>query len=77
MKNGQLEGGGSCKYMPVIMSFFTEEKGSSLFGKKKTKKEQRKKTLKSFFLVWLGILHVKEPGTFFFQFCKVGRVMIF
>ena len=45
--------------------------------KKKTKKEQRKKTLKSFFLVWLGILHVKEPGTFFFQFCKVGRVMIF
>ena len=26
---------------------------------------------------WLGILHLKEPGTFFFQFCKVGRVMIF
>ena len=24
-----------------------------------------------------GILHLKEPGTFFFQFCKVGRVMIF
>ena len=29
------------------------------------------------FSCWLGILHLKEPGTFFFQFCKVGRVMIF
>ena len=31
----------------------------------------------SFSSCWLGILHLKEPGTFFFQFCKVGRVMIF
>ena len=23
-----------------------------------------------FFTCWLGILHLKEPGTFFFQFCK-------
>ena len=29
-----------------------------------------------FFTCWLGTLHLKEPGTFFFQFCRVGKVMI-
>ena len=29
------------------------------------------------FSCWLGILHLKQPGAFFFQFPKVGRVMIF
>ena len=37
MKNGPLKGGGSCKYKPMISRGSpTEEKGSSLFGKKKT-----------------------------------------
>ena len=36
MRNGPFKGGGSYKYTPVTMQRFTpEEKGSSLFGKKK------------------------------------------
>ena len=42
MKNGQLKGGGSCKYMLVIMQRFTHRrKGSSLFGKKKENNQEQ------------------------------------
>ena len=42
MKNGPLKGRGSCKYMPwSCRGSPTEEKGSSLFGKKKKKQEQQ------------------------------------
>ena len=45
--------------------------------KKKDKKRTTEKNTEKFFSCWLGILHLKEPGTFFLQFCKVGRVIIF
>ena len=53
MKNGPLKGGGSCKYIPVIMQRFTHRRKCSFFGKKnkkrkkkkqKTKKQKKKKT---------------------------------
>ena len=42
MKNGPLKGGGSCKYVSVIMQRFTHRrKKSSLFCKKKTGRNRR------------------------------------
>ena len=46
MKNGPLKGGGSCKYMPVIMQRFTHRKKKEvlyLLKKKETNKQERKK----------------------------------
>ena len=42
MKNGSLKGGGSCKYMPVIMNRLTHRRKRKFFiWSKKGKKKQR------------------------------------
>ena len=43
MKNGPLKGGGSCKYMPVIIWRFTHRRKRKFFiwQKKKKKQEQQ------------------------------------
>ena len=47
MKNRPLKGGGSCKYMPVIMWKFTHRRKRKFFILQKIKRENKRTTLSS------------------------------